>query len=581
MWSGSGKTREDNVEARYKRQTAAWDAQLKLTPQVPKDFKQWLHKVGIPENYILYDYVKSGTKEGYCTHCETVVPIDRARHNEKTVCAHCGQKAVFKSRGRQQYIQTAQYDVYLLQRTKDGFVVRQFRARCAYRKDEDWKLRIYSHEIRRAFFDKAAKSAGAYRWDLFRNREHRFCATDNCGSSWCGAEPGQVYAKTTPRLAKEELKRTGFPEYLKVRPRMDAEWYFAAYNYFPQVETLVKAGLYQLVEDCLLHRSWFDEVCNQKAGSDLPKKMHLDAQRLKRLRENNGGMLFWRWLRHEKNGKIFQDEMIRYYCKHEISPDHVAFIRDRMSDVQIYNYIKKQDELSQMGPGQLITTWKDYLNMAKKFALKLDDTYVFRPSHLKRRHDELVTRSMKNDLMAAAKKTAKDYPKVESVLKEIRDIYSYTGPEYAVLVPESILDIMVEGKTLNHCVGSSTRYLDRIERRESYIMFLRKTSALEQSYYTLEVEPGGTVRQKRTTGDEQKEDIEDAKKFLKQWQKEITKRLTQQELSLADKSKTLRQEGFAQMRRDKTRIYTGSLQGRMLVDVLMADLMENEEEKTA
>ena len=39
------------------------------------------------------------------------------------------------------------------------------------------------------------------------------------------------------------------------------------------------------------------------------------------------------------------------------------------------------------------------------------------------------------------------------------------------------------------------RYLDRIERRESYILFLRRTNEPDVSYYTLEVEPGGTIRQ--------------------------------------------------------------------------------------
>jgi len=34
-------------------------------------------------------------------------------------------------------------------------------------------------------------------------------------------------------------------------------------------------------------------------------------------------------------------------------------------------------------------------------------------------------------------------------------------------------------------VGTSERYMERIENRESYIFFLRKTDAPEESYYTL------------------------------------------------------------------------------------------------
>ncbi|MCI9071946.1 MAG: hypothetical protein HFH80_03920, partial [Lachnospiraceae bacterium] len=92
------------------------------------------------------------------------------------------------------------------------------------------------------------------------------------------------------------------------------------------------------------------------------------------------------------------------------------------------------------------------------------------------------------------------------------------------------------------------------------------------------IEPDGTVRQKRTMYDRQKEDIKDAEKFLREWQKVISKRITTKERGLAEKSRILRNEEFAQMRENQVIIHTGDLRGRLLVDVLMEDLMENKEE---
>ena len=43
-----------------------------------------------------------------------------------------------------------------------------------------------------------------------------------------------------------------------------------------------------------------------------------------------------------------------------------------------------------------------------------------------------------------------------------------------------------------------------------------------QPYYTLEIEPDGTVRQKRTLFDRQHEDIEQATEFLQKWQKAVS-----------------------------------------------------------
>ena len=93
-------------------------------------------------------------------------------------------------------------------------------------------------------------------------------------------------------------------------------------------------------------------------------------------------------------------------------------------------------------------------------------------------------------------------------------------------------------------------------------------------YYTLEVEPDGTVRQKRTKYDRQNADIEEAKKFLTEWQGVIKKRLSGSDRRKAKKSRSLREQEFAQMRQDNVIINTGEMSGHRLVDVLTADLME-------
>ena len=136
------------------------------------------------------------------------------------------------------------------------------------------------------------------------------------------------------------------------------------------------------------------------------------------------------------------------------------------------------------------------------------------------------------------------------------------------------MDILVEGDALCHCLSRSDRYWDRIETHESYILFLRRTSALNVPYYTLEVEPDGTVRQKRTKYDRQEADIESAKVFLTEWQGVINKRLSVGDRRKAEKSRILREQEFDQMRRDNVIIRTGELSGHRLVDVLTADLME-------
>lgn len=576
------KIHEENIEKKYKRMTDPWDAELAQTPPLPPDWESWVAKEAVQEHFLFYDYSRTGAKEGFCTHCESIVPIQGAKHNKKVACPKCKRQVTMKSKGKLKYLHTKTYYAYLPQRTEQGFVIREYIVKNTYRSDKQWQEVSCANEIRRAFFDTAARPTSAYYWDLFRGRAYRFCKTNICGTSWGQGHCGQTYKPTLNTLLKKEMQRTGAREFLKSTKTADLEHYLVVCSRYPQVELLIKAGLTTLVKECLHSTYVFAECCDQSQPGGLAKKMALDDQRLKRLRAHNGGIYFWRWLHYEKtNNKCIPDDVIVWFTNNHIEPSELQFITGKMSEQQIYNYLQKQILLSGMKPREMLTTWKDYISMAKKNGMDVDDAIIYRASKLKQRHDELILQGMIKDLEKEAAKVSKKFPHVEQILQEIQSIYAFEGKDYTIIVPGKIVDIMVEGRNLHHCVATSERYIDRIERRESYILFLRKAKTPTQSYYTLEIEPDGTVRQKRTLYDRQHPDVEDANKFLRQWQKAIAKRLSEKDRELAKKSKELRLAGFAQMRRDQVRINTGDLRGRLLADVLMADLMENEEVKTA
>lgn len=221
-----------------------------------------------------------------------------------------------------------------------------------------------------------------------------------------------------------------------------------------------------------------------------------------------------------------------------------------------------------------------YLAMAERLHYDTSDEIVYRVRKLRQRHDELVLQSEAGSLEEQASKMAAKYPHVNAICVELQEKYAYSDDDYTVLAPQDIFEIIKEGRMLHHCVGNDgagERYYDRMERRESFIMFLRRTEEPNDPYYTLEIEPDGTVRQKRTLFDRQYEDIEQATEFLIKWQKVIAARLTGRDLKLAERSRELRKEEFIQMRKDRVIIHTGHLAGRLLADVLLADLMENTE----
>lgn len=236
---------------------------------------------------------------------------------------------------------------------------------------------------------------------------------------------------------------------------------------------------------------------------------------------------------------------------------------------------------------RVASDWIDYLDMAQNDGMNMTLENVRYPLDLKRRHDELVqrrykiarTKSVKNMAHQIEKEAADLEGKysVEQVMRKIKKTYEYDGEKYIIRVPEGAKDILEENRFLDHCIQRGTRYFERIATRESYILFLRQKSDPNTPWYTLEVEPGGTIRQKRSYNNEQYADLEDVKPFLAEWQQVVQQRMNAAEIGFAEKSRAARMREFDELKEKGSVIRTGSHAGQLLVDELMRDLMEVEQ----
>ncbi len=570
------QVRADELKQRHRRETSAWDMAMEQVPNLPRDFKEWADKKGMRQHFIFYEYSRKGATEGYCTYCEKSTPIEKPRHNSFGKCKCCGRKVQFKSKGKAGSFYTEYEKMYLLQRCEDGFIVRQFRVRRKYRKGKYETPERGVFEERRVIYDKNLHSRQFF-YGLYKNVETRWIATYGYGGYSYHYDVGRVYTRNLHTLA-EQLRRTGLPEMINALERNDPEVYIANVRRRPYIEQLAKAGLTQLAFD----DAYKGDHLNIKTIKDLGKALNIDKYRLGRLRAHNGGMGFLEWLKFEKhNVRNIHDEDIKYFVSHGITPKDIEFILDRMGERKICNYLKKQHALSNRRPKELLSTWSDYLHMAERLKMNTKLELFYKPRDLVQSHDEAVKLSGGKEIAIRAGEIAAKFPDVDSICQSIKGKYEFSDKKYMILVPDKIEDIIVEGQVLGHCLDRSDIYFERIQERESYIVFLRKAEAPDTPYYTMEIEPGGVARQKRTTGDRQNKDFDEAKTFIKKWQKEIQKRLSEDDMKLAEQSAVLRVEEFKELRKSQTKIWRGHLAGKLLADVLEADLMEIEEEKNA
>ena len=93
---------------------------------------------------------------------------------------------------------------------------------------------------------------------------------------------------------------------------------------------------------------------------------------------------------------------------------------------------------------------------------------------------------------------------------------------------------------------------------------MRQQESPDKPFYTIEVEPGGTISQHRGAYDEEP-GIEEIKPFLREWQKVIRKRMSKQYHEYAAQSDILRQKNIEEL---KAKNNTVVLKG------LAEDLME-------
>ena len=88
---------------------------------------------------------------------------------------------------------------------------------------------------------------------------------------------------------------------------------------------------------------------------------------------------------------------------------------------------------------------------------------------------------------------------------------------------------------------------------------------------------GNYGRQKRTTGDNQNPDLEEALPFLKRFMAAFKKKMTAEERRQGETANEKRIQEYRELRKNGNRIWHGKLAGQLLADVLEADFMGLEE----
>ena len=247
--------------------------------------------------------------------------------------------------------------------------------------------------------------------------------------------------------------------------------YLGEYCHRPQLEMLLKLGLYDIVRELIYWQHANAHLVNWRA-KDIKSFLRLDKPYVKLyMQEKKPTVRSLEVMQMIQHNHCHNWEVIRYLQR--LSLNTLKDCADIAQDKGIERIVKYLIKQGERDPVQ----WIDYIRMARKLKYDLTVDTVFFPKNLKERHDAAAQ-------TIEIKASEEEDKKIQRGYKELCQMYQFTDGEFSIIVPKSIDAIVEEGKALHHCVGN---YAARHTDGYTTILFLRKTEEIDKPYGTIEM----------------------------------------------------------------------------------------------
>lgn len=491
---------------------------------LPRSLKGWIRRSVMP-GYFFYDY-KRGVKDvpGVCSACGIEVMLSGVKQGAKLICPHCRKELTAKPRSRRGSNMYDRKTCQVIQRTsKNELVIRIIKVYYRYKNDIP-DVQIY--ENARQFIYKNPDGrvcAEAYYYSYnngfllthWKNGERpKYSQWQECyEADTCG----HVYTKNLQdELAGTPWQYCPVAEYYNHwHDPMESLPFLSAYLNHPRMEHLVKTGFYSLVSDIVYRYACgnIDESQNRThkilgvAAEDVGflRSIDVNIAALQIFQQYAGikdrqKLLMWQIVNKVEYNVL---PILQYMTVHKAVKyldNQYGFLRLRKTKYGAQRYKDMQE---------LVTEYRDYLEMCRKLGYDLKNSFVKYPADLQKAHDK-AAKSMKHKANAIMRR------EFAAVYKSIAGKYDFEKSGMKIVYPKNPDDVIREGYELHHCAGCG--YVERIADHECVILFLRRCSDLQHSYYTIEIQ-GNKVVQVR--GMKNCSATPEVKDFIDTWEQRV------------------------------------------------------------
>lgn len=470
---------------------------------LPRGLNGWIRRSVMP-GYFFYDYKRSRDITGVCSACGREVMLSGVKQGAKLVCPHCKKEIICKPRSRRGSNMYDRKTCQVLQRISNSeLVIRIIKVYYSYQ-DDIPDVQIYENARQFIYKNPDGKICAEAYYYSYNNgfllthwkkgERPKYSQWQECyEADTCG----HVYTKNLQdELAGTPWKYCPVAQYYNNwHEPMESLPFLYAYLNHPRLEHLVKTGFYSLVSDIVYRYTCgnIDESQNRThkilgvAAEDVDFLREIDVSiaALQIFQQYNGiknrqKLLLWQIENQVEYNvlPILQHMTVHKAVKYLDS--QYGFLRLRKTKYGAQRYKDMQE---------LVTEYRDYLEMCRKLKYDLKNSFVKYPADLQKAHDK-AAKSMKHKANAIMRR------EFAAVYKSIAGKYDFEKSGMKIVYPKNPDDLVKEGHALHHCIGG---YVERVADRKCIILFLRQCSDLQHPYYTIEIQ-GNRVIQVRGVG---------------------------------------------------------------------------------
>ena len=465
-----------------------------LDDEIKGDFPQFVIYRNDGEGYY---YCKcSACRERYIVPKRTF-RSEGIRHNSAGICRECGEEIRYITAGKVPALSYYRSSNYVVVNSADGDVYlscvnisQQFSDELGHDWDEisDYDVCYRVLEKQRYYLTPGAElkwnRSSAKAWTPVKRFSEPHFMSSYGYSSWIGYKYLGI-----ERLRNSFLKYCCAEEF--------AEYLHDNQYEFPLITYLQKASRYPILEKLI--KSGFEEIVARWLTKDGPRvTFQLRAKTIQKALDLNSDEMDY--IRNSSNVADTYRSYLKFRSKLEVSGNfaqriekHERFGRavDNIVDISKLtglSHEKTMGYIVRQTNGQdthaCSTAWLDYLKQCVKLDYNVRDTAICKPRNLWEAHNRLTK------LISNKENTEMNDALVSRI--NSRKWLEFESGRFVVIQPQSVGEIIVEGKRLDHCVGG---YIGEHAAGNTNIMFLRMKARPWKPFYTMEIDNMGVIRQ--------------------------------------------------------------------------------------